>query len=113
LIQQNQILKPKNQIIMKIFLHYVKSKPYKVSHILAGDPAKPSDKKNNKIGIYEPKAEGKPEKLELDINKYDNLILSGAKATKTAEKLRMTISPPPPTLETAPDSASAPAEADA
>ena len=81
---------------MKIFLHYVKSKPSKVAYILAGDSAKPNSKTNNKIGTYLPKAEGKPEKLDLDIKKYDDLFVSGVKVTKTVEKLRMTIEPPPP-----------------
>jgi ribosomal protein S16 len=81
---------------MKIFLHYVKSKPFKVAYILAGDSAKPKSKTNNKIGTYLPKSEGKPEKLDLDIKQYDDLFVSGAKVTKTVEKLRMTIEPPPP-----------------
>jgi ribosomal protein S16 len=98
---------------MKIFLHYVKSKPYKVAHILVGNPLKPADKNNQKIGLYEPKAEGKPEKVELDYKKYDDLILAGTKATETANKLRMTISPPPPVPEAATDSDSAPVEAEA
>jgi len=86
---------------MKIFLHYVKAKPYKVAHILVGNPAKPADKTNQKIGLFSPKAEGKPEKVELDIKKYDDLILSGAKATEKANKLRLTIAPPPASAETA------------
>ena len=86
---------------MKIFLHYVNAKPYKIAHILVGDPAKPAAKTNQKIGLFSPKAEGKPEKVELDIKKYDDLILSGAKATEKVDKLRMTISPPPASTETA------------
>ena len=85
---------------MKIFLHYVKAKPYKVAHILVGNPAKPTDKTNQKIGLFSPKAEGKPEKLELDIKKYDELVLAGTKATEKADKLRMTIAPPPASTET-------------
>ena len=81
---------------MKIFLHYIKSKPYKVAHILAGDPAKPKSKSNNVLGLYSPKAEGKPEKLDLDIKKYDDLFVSGVKVTQIVEKLRNTIEPPPP-----------------
>jgi ribosomal protein S16 len=82
---------------MRIFLRTVKAKPYVVNYIFAGDPQQ-KDNKNEKIGIFEPKAEGKAEKLELNIERYDELYIAGATPTESIDKLRRTISPPPPDL---------------
>lgn len=80
----------------KIYLHPVKSKPRKVIGFFAGDPL--AKKHKHKIGQHIPKAEGQPEKLDLDIAEYDKLILAGVMPTAAAHKLRSTIEPPPPAL---------------
>jgi ribosomal protein S16 len=91
---------------MKIFIRTVKAKPFVVKHIFAGDPLQ-KDKKNESLGTYQPKREGKDEKLELNIARYDELLIAGAKPTEPADKLRRTISPPPPDLS-APEPEAAP-----